>query len=73
MLNQLPPQSQTPTLTVAIGQTIDAMYMGFYSNVLKPNQITDYLTRSVQPKLQAIPGCRRRSSSAPRTSRCAPG
>ncbi len=56
VLNQLPPQSQTPTLTVAIGQTIDAMYMGFYSNVLKPNQITDYLTRSVQPKLQAIPG-----------------
>ena len=56
VLNQLPPQSQTPTLTVSIGQTIDALYMGFYSNVLQPNQITDYLTRSVQPKLQAIPG-----------------
>lgn len=56
VLNQLPPQSQTPVLSVAIGQTIDAMYMGFYSDVLKPNQITDYLIRSVQPKLQAIDG-----------------
>ncbi len=56
VLNQLPPQSQTPTLSVSIGQTIDALYMGFYSKVLAPNQITDYLTRSVQPRLQAIPG-----------------
>ncbi len=56
VLNQLPAQSQTPTLQVSIGQTIDAMYIGFYSSVLAPNQITDYLTRSVQPKLQAISG-----------------
>ncbi|MGO8754827.1 MAG: efflux RND transporter permease subunit [Gallionellaceae bacterium] len=56
VLNQLPPQSQTPVLSVAIGQTIDAMYMGFYSDVLKSNQITDYINRSVQPKLQAIDG-----------------
>jgi multidrug efflux pump len=56
VLNQLPPQSQTPVLSVSIGQTIDAMYMGFYSTVLEPNQITDYLTRSVQPKLQAVEG-----------------
>src|ERR1700741_3710542 len=27
--NQLPPQAQTPVLTVATGQTTDAMYMGF--------------------------------------------
>ena len=32
------------------------MYMGFYSNVLATNQITDYLVRVVQPKFQAIPG-----------------
>src|SRR5512143_1037324 len=56
VLNQLPPQSQQPVLSVAIGQTIDAMYLGFYSDVLKPNQITDYLIRSVQPRLQAIEG-----------------
>ncbi|OIQ84503.1 efflux pump membrane transporter BepE [mine drainage metagenome] len=56
VLNQLPPASQKPVLTVSIGQTIDAMYIGFYSDVLKPNQITDYLIRSVQPKLQSIDG-----------------
>ncbi len=54
--NQLPPGTQTPVLTVKVGQTIDAMYLGFSSDVLKPNQITDYITRVVQPKLQAVPG-----------------
>ena len=29
-------------LTVKVGQTIDAMYIGFYSTVLPPNNITDY-------------------------------
>ncbi|HEX2549690.1 MAG TPA: efflux RND transporter permease subunit, partial [Gammaproteobacteria bacterium] len=56
VLNQLPRNSQLPVITVQIGQTIDAMYLGFYSDVLKTNQITDYLTRVVQPKLQTIPG-----------------
>ena len=27
--NQLPPQSQQPVLSVKVGQTIDAMYLGF--------------------------------------------
>jgi len=56
VLNQLPTASQRPVLTVQIGQTIDAMYLGFDSDVLARNQITDYLTRVVQPKLQAVPG-----------------
>jgi multidrug efflux pump len=56
VLNQLPPQSQTPVLSVSIGQTIDAMYIGFNSDVLKPNQITDYINRAVQPRLQAVEG-----------------
>jgi multidrug efflux pump len=56
VLNQLPAGSQQPVLTVAIGQTLDAMYIGFSSTVLQANQITDYLTRVVQPKLQAVPG-----------------
>ncbi|MBI3441018.1 MAG: efflux RND transporter permease subunit [Proteobacteria bacterium] len=54
--NQLPPQSQQPTLGVKIGQTIDAMYIGFGSDVLPSNNITDYLSRVVQPKLQALEG-----------------
>jgi len=56
VLNQLPPGTLQPTLTVKIGQTIDAMYIGFNSDTLAPNQITDYLTRVVQPRLQAVVG-----------------
>ena len=56
VLNQLPTGSQQPILTVKVGQTIDAMYLGFDSEVLSRNKITDYLTRVVQPKLQAVPG-----------------
>lgn len=56
VLNQLPSGVQQPVLTVKVGQTIDAMYLGFSSDVLAPNQITDYLIRVVQPKLQAVPG-----------------
>jgi multidrug efflux pump len=56
VLNQLPSGTLQPTLTVKVGQTIDAMYIGFNSDTLAPNQITDYLARVVQPKLQAVPG-----------------
>ncbi len=54
--NQLPAAAQAPTLTVATGQTTDAMYLGFYSKSLATNDITDYLTRVVVPKLNAVPG-----------------
>ena len=56
MLNRLPAGTQQPVLTVKIGQTIDAMYIGFNSKELAPNQITDYLVRVVQPKLQSVEG-----------------
>ncbi|BAL77159.1 efflux RND transporter permease subunit [Bradyrhizobium cosmicum] len=56
VLNQLPSGVQQPVLSVKVGQTIDAMYLGFSSDVLAPNQITDYLIRVVQPKLQAVTG-----------------
>lgn len=56
VLNQLPANAQQPTINVSTGQTLDAMYIGFYSPILPANQITDYLTRVVQPKLQAIDG-----------------
>jgi multidrug efflux pump len=56
VLNQLPSGVQQPTMTVAIGQSLDAMIIGFASDELTPNQITDYLVRNVQPRLQAVPG-----------------
>src|ERR1700756_4781065 len=54
--NQLPAQAQQPVLTVQTGQTTDAMYMGFYSNTLPTNNVTDFLLRVVKPKLDAIEG-----------------
>ena len=56
VLNQLPKNSQQPVITVTVGQTIDSMYIGFYSDELPINKITDYLIRVVQPKLQAVNG-----------------
>src|SRR3990167_2684137 len=54
--NQLPTSSQVPVMTISVGQTIDSMYIGFYSDTLAINKITDYLIRVVQPRLQAING-----------------
>ncbi|MGO9951972.1 MAG: efflux RND transporter permease subunit [Dissulfurispiraceae bacterium] len=56
VINQLPKDSQQPVITVAVGEAIDSMYIGFYSKVLPTNKITDYLIRVVQPKLQAVDG-----------------
>ncbi|HUB49975.1 MAG TPA: efflux RND transporter permease subunit [Acetobacteraceae bacterium] len=56
VMNQLPNGTQQPVLSVTIGQTIDAMYIGFYSDVMAPNQVTDYMIRAVQPRLQSVPG-----------------
>lgn len=56
VLNQLPRNAQLPVITISVGQTIDVLYMGFYSEVLAINQISDYLLRVVQPKLQTISG-----------------
>lgn len=58
--NDLPPEAEAPVIDL---QTADnqfaAMYIGFSSPDLDPNQITDYLTRVVQPKLTAISGVQR--------------
>ncbi len=58
--NDLPPEAEAPVIEL---QTADdrfaAMYIGFSSKDLDQNQITDYLTRVVQPKLSAISGVQR--------------
>jgi multidrug efflux pump len=54
--NQMPPEAQQSVISIAVGQTIDAMYLTFNSKVLPPNKITDYLIRVVQPQLQAVEG-----------------
>lgn len=54
--NQLPPQAQQPVLTVQVGQSTAAMYLGFYSDVIPNNSTTDYLLRVVKPKLDSVAG-----------------
>ena len=56
VLNQLPTGTQQPVITVQVGEQTAGMYLGFNSETLPANQITDYVIRVVQPKLQAVPG-----------------
>ncbi|HEX9983589.1 MAG TPA: efflux RND transporter permease subunit [Thermoanaerobaculia bacterium] len=66
--NQLPPEAEAPIIDL---QTTDsqfaAAYVGFASKDLDQNQITDYLTRVVQPKLSAIEGVQRADIFGDRT------
>jgi multidrug efflux pump len=58
--NDLPPDSQAPVIDLETADNeFAAMYLGFSSADLDQNQITDYLTRVVQPKLSAISGVQR--------------
>lgn len=55
--NQLPPQSQLPVLQItSVDTQFASMYLSFFTKDLDRNQITDYLTRVVQPKISAISG-----------------
>jgi multidrug efflux pump len=56
VLNQLPIGTQQPVLVLQVSETLDAMYIGFSSTVLTPGQVSDYITRVVQPQIQAVPG-----------------
>ena len=66
--NDLPPEAEAPVIDL---QTADnqfaAMYLGFSSKDLDQNQITDYLTRVVQPRLSAISGVQRADILGDRT------
>ena len=52
----LPRESQDPVVVKQTGETTALMYMSFNSKVMGGSQITDYLTRVVQPRLQTING-----------------
>src|SRR5215510_1971736 len=66
--NDLPPEAEAPVIDL---QTADnqfaSMYLGFSSNELDQNQITDYLARVVQPKLSAVSGVQRADILGKRT------
>ena len=66
--NDLPPEAEAPKIELETAdQQFAAIYLGFSSTDLDPNQITDYLTRVVQPKLSAISGVQRADILGART------
>src|SRR3984893_15320285 len=55
--NNLPPESQIPVIaSQAADSQFASAYLSFTSNILQPNEVTDYLVRLVQPRLTAIGG-----------------
>src|SRR3954463_6480364 len=66
--NDLPPEAQAPVIELETADTqFAAMYLGFSSDALDQNQISDYLTRVVQPRLSAISGVQRADILGDRT------
>jgi len=66
--NDLPPEAQQPVIDLETADTqFAALYLGFSSANLDQNQITDYLTRVVQPKLSAVSGVQRADILGDRT------
>jgi multidrug efflux pump len=55
--NDLPTEAEIPTLAIATADSqFASAYLSFSSDILEANQITDYLTRVVQPRLTALEG-----------------
>ena len=52
----LPRDANDPIVVKQTGQGFALMYLSFNSNVMTASQITDYLTRVVQPRLQTVDG-----------------
>jgi multidrug efflux pump len=55
----LPAEAEDPVVELSVGESIAAMYLSFFSDRLENNQITDYLTRVVEPELSTIAGVQR--------------
>src|ERR1700731_4326825 len=53
----LPPESEIPVIAIqAADSQFASAYLSFTSEILQPNEVTDYLVRLVQPRLTAISG-----------------
>ncbi|MEN0035877.1 MAG: efflux RND transporter permease subunit [Cellvibrio sp.] len=53
----LPPEAEVPAIRIeAADSQFAAAYISFSSEILEQNQITDFLTRSIQPRLTAVAG-----------------
>ena len=54
--NKLPQDAEDPVLSKEAADASALMYISFYSNDMSNPQITDYLSRVIQPKLATLPG-----------------
>ena len=54
--NVLPEAAEDPVITSETGDSTALMYLALFSDTIKPSQLTDYMLRVIQPKIQAIPG-----------------
>jgi multidrug efflux pump len=66
--NQLPAEAEVPSISVASADSfIAAAYLSFSSSTLSQSQITDYVVRSIQPRLAAVAGVQRADIFGART------
>lgn len=64
----LPPEAEVPVINIESADSrFAAAYLSFSSDILKQNEITDYLVRVVQPRLSAVPGVQRAEVLGART------
>jgi multidrug efflux pump len=64
----LPPEAEVPIINVESADSrFASAYLSFTSDVLKQNEITDYLVRVVQPQLSALEGVQRADILGART------
>ncbi|MFH1154480.1 MAG: efflux RND transporter permease subunit [Pseudomonadota bacterium] len=64
----LPPEAEVPIINVESADSqFASAYLSFTSDVLKQNEITDYLARVVQPRLSALEGIQRADIMGART------
>ena len=55
--NDLPPEAEIPVINIeAADSQFASAYLSFTSDILEPNEVTDYLVRLVQPRLTALGG-----------------
>lgn len=54
--NQLPKEVEDPVISKDTGSQVDLMYIGFNSSKMSAQQITDYINRVVQPKIETVSG-----------------
>ena len=68
MRGDLPPEAEVPVINIESADSqFASAYLSFTSDILKQNEITDYLVRVVQPRLSAIEGVQRADILGART------